>query len=1181
MKKLRQFKTPLGTVMKMSFLQLIIIVVAAANTYGNAVSAQELLRKRVTFKAEQKEIRTILSELESIANVRFVYSVQLVPVNQKVSLSVADKTIAEVLDELFRPNRVSCRIVRNKIVLQLEASLPPAVIPEAVLDNPGEPPLAIRVKGRVSSGEGEGLPGVSILLKGTQQGTITDAEGAFTIEVPDKKAVLVFSFVGYTTREIEVADRTTLDIVLEVDEKALEEVVVVGYGSVRKRDLTGAVASVSGEDLRNIPVTSASEAIVGRLAGVQVSKTEGAPDADIKIRIRGGGSITQDNSPLFLVDGFPVDNINDIAPADILSIDVLKDASSTAIYGARGANGVILITTRGGKEGAAKISFNTYYGVKRIAKTLKVLNPYEYVYWQYELQNTSDRIDDYFGDFRDFELYKQVKGTNWQDEILGQTGTSFSNNLSFRGGAKNTTYSVSLTRNDEKEIMIGSGFSRTNLTIKTTHKLKDWLSLDLNSRFSDYYLKGAGTSSGTRLSHIVQFRPVNGMMDYVDTSLDEGDYEAASIQVINPLKQTLDDYRRTQNRVANLNAALNIRFSRYLSYRFDIGRQFGSNRLNRFYGINTSNTINYGRQPIASITQTGNNSFRMANVLTYNRSGAGAGHNLNFMIGNEINTSKLDIVSSTSRYFPKYIDAVSALSMMDLGVPDPTSTTDDPTVKMLSFFGRANYDFKGRYLASVSMRTDGSSKFVPGNRWGYFPAASVGWRIHDELFMQETHRWLSDLKIRFSMGMSGNNRIPSNAWQKVLSVNVGKIALGTDGENPVRTPFLQVSPVLSNPGLKWETTITNNLGLDFGLFKNRLTGTVEFYKNITKDLLLSATIPASSGYIQQWQNIGQTSNRGIEFSLTADIISTKDFELFGTFNIGINRNRIDKLGETKRWTQSSDWFTSNSGPSGDYLIEEGGQVGLMYGYQTDGMYGFEDFDYNNGSYVLKEGVPDNRAVVSPKRFWPGTIKYKDQNGDNVIDAENDKVVIGNATPKHSGGFNLTARYKGFDLSAFFNWVYGNSIYNANKLYFSMSATGYTFKNLLAGMSSENRFIYHDKVTGALVSDPAELQELNKNSKTWAASYNYGHLHSWVIEDGSFLRLNNLVLGYSIPKEIVNRLRINSLRIYGTFYNIWTWTKYTGFDPEVDTRRSTPLTPGIDWNAYPRSRTFNFGLNLEF
>ena len=531
--------------------------------------------------------------------------------------------------------------------------------------------------------------------------------------------------------------------------------------------------------------------------------------------------------------------------------------------------------------------------------------------------------------------------------------------------------------------MIGSKYTQTNILLNTQYKLNDWLTIDLNTRMSDYFLSGAGTSAGYRLQFVVQHGPVEGLSDFVDQDLlNIGDLDNTSQTNLNPSKMINDDYRRIKNQTINFVGAANIKFTKNLSYRFEYGTQFGTYSQNRFFGLNTSDAINYGSQPLASIQKSDSKSYRMANILTYKLANFLPGSNLTAMLGEELNNYHSIAVASSAKYFPKYIDAVSALSMMGLGTADPIGTSDNPEIKTSSFFGRLNYDYKGKYLASATLRADGSSKFAPGKQWGYFPSAALAWRISDEKFLKSTMQWLSDLKFRVSYGESGNNNITDNAWKKTFTVKSDRLAIGA---NESLTPYIDVNSILSNPELKWETTITRNIGVDFGLFKQRLSGSVEVYKNTTKDLLISATIPSSTGYANQWQNIGQTSNRGLEIVLNGVLIEKKDFRLTTAFNIGFNQNKIDKLGATKKWEQIVNIAWGAEGLTGNYLIEEGKQLGLMYGYETEGMYSFDDFNYANGVYTLKTGVSNNNNVVGPSRFWPGTLKFKDQNGDFVVD----------------------------------------------------------------------------------------------------------------------------------------------------------------------------------------------------
>lgn len=578
------------------------------------------------------------------------------------------------------------------------------------------------------------------------------------------------------------------------------------------------------------------------------------------------------------------------------------------------------------------------------------------------------------------------------------------------------------------------------------------------------------------------------------------------------------------------------------------------------------------------------NSYRIANTLTYLKD-ITPNQSLNVMIGQEVTSAKAKTIQNEVRYFPMGTTIDNAFAMMSQGTAQPLYTYEAPDNNMVSFFGRINYSLMDRYLLTGTFRSDGSSKFAKGNQWGYFPSIAGAWRVSEEAFMEPVE-WISNLKARLSFGMAGNNRIADNLWKMTYQSDA-------DGKNYTYNNVIQnqLRPggTLSNPDLKWETTVTRNFGLDMGFLNNRLNAVVDLYWNTTKDLLIQAAIPASTGYTAQIQNIGQTSNKGLEISLDALLVNKKDFSLSASFNIAFNKNKIEKLGADKTLLYESGWY-GTQGPTGEYLIQEGKSTGLMYGYVTDGMYSFDDFnyDYSTGAYTIKEKVASNSAQIGGGRYFgPGALKFKDLDGDGYIDSENDRTVIGNANPKHTGGFTLNATYKNFDLTAQFNWSYGNDVYNANKLNFTSYPGTRTFQNIYSIMSSDKRFITFDKtgeytgVAGSFVSDPDILAKMNENATIWSPMMSSLVMHSWAVEDGSFLRLNNLTIGYTLPKSVMNKLRINNIRVYASGYNLWTWTKYTGYDPEVDVFSSNPLTPNVDYSAYPRSRTFVGGININF
>jgi len=1082
----------------------------------------------------------------------------------------------------------------------------------------------VQVSGTVTSAEdGQPLPGVTIVLKGTTQGTMTDMNGKYTIGVfflgtstdaanrkvtASSDAILQFSCIGMETQEIAVGGRNVIDVKMVESALSLSEVniVAIGYGHVKRRDLTGSISSVSGDQLKEIPVASAAQAIVGRMPGVNVTRSDGSPDAEIRIRVRGGGSITQDNSPLFILDGFPVDNINNIAPGDIQSIDVLKDASSTAIYGARGANGVIIVTTRSGSEGRAKINYNMYYGRRLITKYLDVLSPYEYVLLQHEIQAGATSLRTRFGHPEDYYIWKDLNGSNWQHEAFGGGGSNVNHNLSVTGGTSVAKYNISFTRNDFDEIMMGSGYDITSLLARTTFDAKEWLRIDLTTSYSSRNVHGQGTSGDSRLSDLVQYRPIEGMRDYVEED-DDPNYDIASggYFTTNPVEQIRNEWRRQNSTDFRLGGAIEIRPTQSLTFRVAYNQIYTNSENRRFYGAKHRVNSDFGRLP--SIENSVTKVFRqhLTNTVTWSRKNIVPGHSLTLLAGHEISTRKSDVFSTSANYFPANIDADGAFAMTTLGRALPIVSINRPAENLVSVFGRFNYDYLGKYVLTGTLRADGSSQFAHGNRWGYFPSAAAAWRISDEDFMKATSTWLSNLKLRVSYGQAGNNNIDPDAWKKTFSVSSAR-TIYMDGALEAHTPYFVPDATLSNSKLKWETTITRNAGLDFGLFKDKVTGTVEVYKNDVRDLLLKANVPASTGYTRQWRNIGATSNRGIELNLESIIVNTRDFRLSALFNIGANKNRVESLGGEFTEMREDSGSIGMDGHGNDFYVAVGKPTGLMYGFQTDGWYTFDDFDYlphipggtnNHAPYVLKDGIPTNRALTNTRRFMPGQIKYVLQDREDPaveqmtvdgelrkwpIIGEDDKTIIGYAQPKHTGGFGFNGHYKSFDFAVFFNWSWGNDVLNYTKLNFATPRRSDRFwRSSLALNSMDNRWTYYDPETTEFVFDPDRLKEMNANATIWHPQFTRTTSNDWAVEDGSFLRLQNVTIGYSLPKSLLSRVGIQQLRVYVSGYNLWLWTNYSGFDPEVNSRRGSPLTPNVDYNAYPSTRSFNVGLSLSF
>lgn len=917
----------------------------------------------------------------------------------------------------------------------------------------------ITVKGNVKDTTGEPIIGASVVEKGnTTNGTITDLDGNYSIKVPSK-ATLTISYIGMKTQDIAVKGQSQINVTLSDDTQALDEVVVIGYGTVAKKDLTGSVSSVSAKQIAAIPVSSASEALQGKMAGVSITTTEGSPDADVKIRVRGGGSLSQDNSPLYIVDGFPVSSISDIAPTDIQSVDVLKDASSTAIYGARGANGVIIITTKSGQEGKIQVNLGASFGVRKVTKMVDVLNPYEYVLWQQEIDQEGMK----YGMFDDLDIYKSMKGTDYQDEIFGRTGNQQQYNVSVSGGNKDTKFSVSYAHNEEKSIMLGSGFSKENINAKLNTNINKWLTMDFNARFSYQTIDGISggadanesSAANSLISRSVIYKPVE---EINTTSSDSDDDENVNNAQYNPLERLNATYKKQTRLQQNYNVGLNWKPIKGLTFRSEFGYGWRYNNTDQVWGVEATSNSKYGYygQPQALLNKVVNKNWRNANTVTYDTKFLNNTHKLNVMLGHEVSSSYDHETINTSVAFSKYMTISDVLSGMSNGTALPTSTYIGFKDNLLSFFGRVNYTIQDKYLMTFTMRADGSSKFSKGNQWGYFPSLALAWRISDEAWMERSKEWLSNLKLRLSVGTAGNNRIKSGAINSTFS-----LAETSDKNiyfNETSAVVLQHASNLSNPDLKWETTLTRNLGIDFGFWNNRLSGSIDAYWNTTKDLLMNATIPSSTGFSTQYKNFGQTSNKGIELALDAVIVDTKDFGLNANFNISYNRAKIDKLAGGQTW-QSSNWGGKPAGQN-DFFIEEGGRLGEVYGYELDGFYTTDDFSWDGSKWILNENLTDPTELIKYNNFGPGSLKLKaDEDGKFT------KKRLGNTVPTVTGGFGINMRYKNFDLSAFFNYSLGNKIVNATKLgssYYNDTKKGW---NLNDNFTLANRYSWIDPSTG--------------------------------------------------------------------------------------------------------------------
>lgn len=1052
-----------------------------------------------------------------------------------------------------------------------------------------------QVTGTVTSSDNsQPAGGITVTEKGKRNSTTTDAQGNYKITVADD-ATLVFSSASFVSYEISVAGKATVNIELKANVAALEDVVVIGYQTVRRKDLLASVSSVGAKDLKDIPINSAAEALNGRLAGVTATSAEGSPDADIRIRVRGGMSITGDNSPLYIIDGVQMENaLSFLSPQDIQSIDVLKDASATAIYGARGANGVIVITTKSGRQGKPKITYNGFVGVKTLAKKLDVLDPYDFVFYQSERSRGSNtdstNFTNNFGHTWDtLNVYKSIDEIDWQEEAFGRTGINTTHNIGVAGGSKKFTYNFGYTYNNEKAIVLNSNYKRHLLSFKGEYKISKALKLGGSVRYTTQDVAGAGVSDDkgsayNRLRNAVKYRPFLSDDQNIDDADPISDPNVGNgLNLTNPIQLANAEYRRKTTNTLNLTAYISYNIMKNLSFKSTFGYIKNDRKDRQFYDtIAPYAIIQGGAKPIARLDTSEATTFTNSNVLTYSVKNYKGKHNFDFLVGEETYDLRGKSHANLYRdYQPgiTYTDAFKQASQATqfTGYPKFGETR----YTNISFFGRINYSFMDKYLFSANVREDGASKFGPGNKWGTFPAASFAWRVSKEKFMKNVS-FINDLKFRVGFGSIGNNRIDDYLYLTTFSNN-GTYFYSINNEDVIA----YYSTSLVNKELKWESTVNRNYGMDLTMFDRRVDLTVDVYDNTSKDLLIKVPVASTFGYSTQFQNIGKTSNKGVEIQLnTAIMRKAGGFNWNANFNIAFNKNKILALGKDQ------DFFFADpswgvSGQPNDYIQKIGSPVGSMWGLVTDGFYTVNDFDYNTatGIYTLKAGVVTDAAIIGTVQ--PGSIKFKDLDGNGSVDITNDSKIIGNPTPKFTGGFLQQFSYKRWDASIFLNFSYGNDIYNANKIEFT---NGYSNNsNMLDVMSNRWRIVTPTGETAQWINGgnvygiaPDQLSALNAGATIWQPIKSAGafYPHSWAIEDGSFLRINNVSIGYSLPAKSIAKLKMSQLRFYATANNLAIFTKYTGYDPEVSVRNS-PLTPGLDYSAYPRSRSFVFGVNASF
>ncbi|MBK6283311.1 MAG: TonB-dependent receptor [Draconibacterium sp.] len=1081
---------------------------------------------KFNFKAENKQVVDVLKEIEESSNFRFFYIREQVGVERQVTVKANGATVEQILDKLFDGQGISYKVMDDNLVL---LSPDKSITTIEKLSS-----QQMSVSGKVTDENGQPLPGVTVLIKGTTNGSVTNINGAFTFSNIPENTTLVFSFIGMRTQEVEVAGQTTINITMGVDAIGIEEVVAIGYGSQKKSDLTGAVVSVSNEDMNmGGTVSSAAQALQGRTAGVVVTQNSKAPGGSISVRIRGSNSISSNNEPLYVVDGFPTSNGSDINPNDIESMQILKDASATAIYGARGANGVILITTKRGKAGESEISYSGYVGTQKIVNPFEMLDGKQYMnlanalYKEIDGQENAENAV-----YTESQLQSNIN-TDWINET-SRTGVVQDHNIQFKGGSEKTKVLASLGYFDQKGVMKNTDFSRLSGRINIDQTINDYVKAGAtvfaqreNSNFQLY--------SGNILNQNVLL----GILNYdptVPAYNEDGTYgRPPGGRGDNPLANLLERVNDSTKDKFNGNLYMEIEPLKNLVFRVNGGAELTHSFVGTYLPRSTyQGGIDNGvasRNEFSSLNQLLDATLSYKTIINDD-------HSLNVMGGysyqkygyqNEyigVKGFSTDLFSYNNVGAASTITGVSSYKRESL---------------LVSFFGRFNYAFRDKYLATFTLRGDGSSRFGSDQRWGTFPSGSLAWRLDQEQFIKDLDVF-SNLKLRLGYGKTGNDQVGEYASYALMS----NTHLTFDGStNTAGTHLNPNTP--ENPTLKWETTSQYNLGLDMGYFNSRLGISVDAYSKATSDLLIRKNLPTYSGFFVVQSNVGEISNKGFEIELNS-INTTGEFKWETRFNFALNRNKVVSLGG------ESEIYITSSKPVGNVseeqyaVIREGEPLGSLFGYVYDG--------------VLQQG----ETYAPQPNSKPGDPKYLDLSGPEGIPdgkiTSADRTIIGSAQPDFFFGFTNNFDYKNFDLSLFFYGSVGNDLLNMNRMNQEWNRT----------TDALNRWT------------PTNTDTDQPRNGFYYAQYG-GYTNSHFIEDASFLRLKNITLGYTIPSS-VNFL--SSLRIYVVAENVFTLTKYTGWDPEVDTKgyeakgsQTANAGGGLDFNSYPSMKAFTVGLNVTF
>ncbi|NGF55775.1 TonB-dependent receptor [Parapedobacter sp. SGR-10] len=1106
--------------------------------------------QKITLSLKNASLADVLFKIKEQTGYNFLYTKEMLKKSNPVSIDVENKEMVDVLNTCFENQALYFQIEEKTVVVK--EKLPKTIESQTV-----------RISGKIVNENGEPLPGASVYAKGENRRVAASANGSYSITVKSENSILVFSYVGYESQEVRVGNRKNIDINMRLNEQNLD-VVVVGYGQeINKIDLTGAVSQVNMEDVEKAPVGNIAEALQGRIAGVNISADDGQPGDELSIVIRGGNSLTQDNSPLYVIDGFPVEEYSSssLNPDDIESINILKDASATSIYGARGANGVIVIETKKGQIGAPVVTFNNTLGVQQVQNLVELMSPYEFVKYQYEW-NPSNATTRYLSNNRTVEDYKNVKGMDWQSAIF-RVSLNRRHNIAVRGGNSSTRYAISGNIYNQEGIILNTGYNRYAGRVSLNQNISKKIDASINVSISKRKAWGGtiregdgGTVTSALLARAWAYRPTTGKAFDEDEDVWEEEADEDMITQydsrLNPVVTQSNIYNPKYTTDISANGSVSYKIIPSLTLR-STGTLFTSmSRTEAFYNSKTPQGNLRSILNIRGINASVNNGERITwsnnTTLNFNKTYKRS-HKITALGGLEVQESMYKTYGYAAQKIP---NESLGMAGMNQGIPlTIRSTWRD--YALFSVFGRADYSYKSKYIFTATMRADASSKFSVANRWGYFPAMALGWNMDREKWFKK-QQFVTSSKMRFSYGLNGNNRI--GEYTRFPLVTLPNAAAYSWGNS---TPEWGAVVDLPTPDIKWETTENMDLGLELGFLKKKVNLEIDFYRKNTRDLLMNARIPTSQGFATAMKNIGSVRNEGIEITLNTKNIKKKNFSWNSDFNISFNRGKILALNGEEDKLFSYPSFISQYSTNPLYIAEVGKPVGLFYGYVWEGTYKYADFDNPaEGVYVLKNNVTGNGSDL----VQPGDIKYRDLNGDLTID-EKDLTIIGRGLPIHTGGFNNNFTYKNFSLNVFLQWNYGNNIYNANRL--SFEGNGNTRANFNQYASYANRWTPENP-------DSDIFRTKGQGVIGWHSSR--------VIEDGSYLRLKTVALNYNLPLNLIRRAYMKKVTVGVAAQNLLTWTNYSGMDPEVSTR-SRNLMPGFDYIAYPLARTVVFKLNTTF